>query len=128
VKEAVDKAKSQLQRAGTKAVVVCGLMDVEAQTLGLEINEKIGSEVADTTQPRLIRQGNTQEVLNTIQGIKSGAVKGMITVGVDPMYSFPDAEGFAEAYQNLEFTLAFTMRQDATASLAQFVAATPHYL
>src|SRR5690606_18013762 len=128
VKEAVDNAKRQLQRAGSKAVVVCGLMDVEAQTLALEINENIGTEVADTTQPRLIRQGNTQEVLNVIRGVQSGAVKGLITVGIDPLYSFPDADGFAEAYQNLEFTLAFTMRQDATASQAQFVAATPHYL
>jgi len=128
VKEAVDNAKRQLQRAGTKAVVVCGLMDVEAQTMAFEINESMGSEVMDTAQPRLIRQGNTQEVLNTIQGVKSGAIKGLITVGVDPLYSFPDADGFAEAYQNLELTLAFAMREDATASQAQFVAATPHYL
>jgi MoCo/4Fe-4S cofactor protein with predicted Tat translocation signal len=128
VKEAVDNARRQLQRAGSKAVVVCGLMDVEAQTIAFEINESMGSEVMDTAQPRLIRQGNTQEVLNTIQGVKSGAIKGLITVGVDPLYSFPDADGFAEAYQNLELTLAFAMREDATASQAQFVAATPHYL
>ncbi len=128
VKEAVDNARRQLQRAGSKAVVVCGLMDVEAQSMAIEINQSMGSEVMDTAQPRLIRQGNTQEVLNTIQGVKSGAIKGLITVGVDPLYSFPDADGFAEAYQNLELTLAFAMREDATASQAQFVAATPHYL
>ena len=128
VREAVDNTKRQLQKAGSKAVVVCGLMDVEAQTMAFEINESMGSEVMDTAQPRLIKQGNTQDVLNTIQGVKSGAIKGLITVGVDPLYSFPDADGFAEAFQNLEFTLAFAMREDATASQAQFVAATPHYL
>lgn len=128
VQEAVANAKKQLQNAGAKAVVVCGLMDIEAQTMVLDINASMGSQVIDTEKPRLIRQGNTQDVLNVIQGVKSGAIKGLITVGVDPLYSFPDADGFAEAYQNLDFTLAFAMRQDATASQAQFVAATPHYL
>lgn len=128
VQEAVANAKRQLQNAGAKAVVICGLMDIEAQTMALDINASMGSQVIDTEKPRLIRQGNTQDVLNVIQGVKSGAIKGLITVGVDPLYSFPDADGFAEAYQNLDFTLAFAMRQDATASQAQFVAATPHYL
>lgn len=128
VQEAVSNAKRQLQKDGSKAVVLCGLMDVEAQTLALEINESLGSQVIDTAKPRMIRQGRTQDVLNVMQGVKTGAIKGMITVGVDPLYSFPNANDFLEAYKNLEFTLAFTMREDATASEAQFVAATPHYL
>jgi len=128
IQEAVANAKRQLQKDGSKAVVICGLMDVEAQTMALEINESLGSQVIDTNNPRLIRQGKSQDVLNVIQGVKSGAIKGLITVGVDPLYSFPNATDFAEAYQNLDFTLAFAMREDATASQAQFVAATPHYL
>ncbi len=128
VQEAVSNARRQLQKDGSKAVVVCGLMDVEAQTMALEINESLGSQVIDTAKPRMIRQGKSQDVLNVIQGVKSGAIKGMITVGVDPLYSFPNATDFAEAYKNLEFTLAFAMREDATASESQFVAATPHYL
>tara|TARA_R110000850_G_scaffold199977_1_gene326149 strand:- start:47642 stop:50713 length:3072 start_codon:yes stop_codon:yes gene_type:complete len=126
--QAVAAAKRQLERAGSKAVVVCGLMDIEAQRLALSLNEGYGSEVIDIEKPRLIRQGRTQEVMNVIQGVKSGAVSGLITVGVDPLYSFPDAAEFAESYKNLEFRLAFAMREDATASEAQFVAATPHYL
>lgn len=126
--QAVASAKRQLEKAGAKAVVVCGLMDIEAQTLALNLNEGFGSEVIDTKKPRLIRQARTQEVINVIQGVKSGAVSGLITMGVDPLYSFPNAADFAEAYKNLEFRLAFAMRENATASEAQFVAATPHYL
>jgi molybdopterin-containing oxidoreductase family iron-sulfur binding subunit len=128
IQQAVANARRQLQKNSSKAVVVCGLMDVEAQTLALEINESIGSQVIDIAKPRMIRQGKSQDVLNVIQGVKSGAIKGLITVGVDPLYSFPNAVDFTEAYKNLEFTLAFAMRADATASEAQFVAATPHYL
>ncbi|PIX10224.1 MAG: quinol:cytochrome C oxidoreductase, partial [Flavobacteriaceae bacterium CG_4_8_14_3_um_filter_34_10] len=128
IKEAVANAKSQLQKAGNKAVVVSGLMDVDAQAMVLNINESFGSEIMDTTKPRLIRQGNTAEVLSVMNGVISGSVSGLITVGVDPIYSFPNAQEFAEAYQRLELTVAFSMREDATASVAQFVAATPHYL
>src|SRR5699024_3080619 len=72
--------------------------------------------------------GSSTEVSKLINDVISGKVKGLISVGVDPLYSFPNAEAFAEAYVNLPFTLAFAMKLDATASSAQVVAATPHYL
>ncbi len=128
IQDAVSNAKRQLEKAGSKAVVVCGLMDVEAQSMTLDLNESLGSTLFDTERPRLIRQGNNQEVLNVVQGVKSGAIKGLITMGVDPLYSLPKSEEFSEAYKNLDFTLAFAMREDATASEAQLVAAIPHYL
>ena len=62
-----------------------------------------------------------------MNGVINGSIKGLITVGVNPVYSFPN-EGFAEAYKNLELSLAFTMKEDETASLAQMIGATPHYL
>ena len=63
-----------------------------------------------------------------VQGVISGNVKGLITVGVDPVYSLPNGAEFAEAYGNLEMKLAFASKKDATAELADMVAATPHYL
>ncbi|MCW8982312.1 MAG: 4Fe-4S dicluster domain-containing protein, partial [Altibacter sp.] len=45
-----------------------------------------------------------------------------------PVYSFPNNDSFVEGYKNLEMSMAFAMKLDATASLAQLVAATPHYL
>ncbi len=128
IQDAVAKAKAHLQKAGSKAVVVCGLMDVDAQTMALTINENLGSEVIDIARPKLIRQAKTAEVLAVMNGVKSGAIGGLLTVGVDPVYSFPNSPEFAEAYQNLDLSVAFSMREDATASIAQYVAATPHYL
>jgi Fe-S-cluster-containing dehydrogenase component len=71
--------------------------------------------------------GNTQEVMKVMNGVISGSVKGLITVGVNPVYSFPNKE-FAAAYKNLEMSLAFSMMPDATAMASQMVAPTPHYL
>lgn len=122
---AVNKAKAHLKKAGNKGVVISGLQNVAAQTAVLNCNE--GSEVMDTDHPKMIAMGSTSEVNNVMNGVISGSVKGLITVGVNPVYSFPNA-AFAEAYKNLNLSLAFAMKEDETASLANMVAATPHYL
>ncbi len=127
VAEAVNNAKSQLQKAGSKGVLITGLPNVQAQSVALNYNTTAGSVVMDTAHPRMTSQGNAKEVLNVMNGVISGSVKGLITVGVNPVYSFPNP-AFAEAYKNLEMSLAFSMKEDETASLAQMVAATPHYL
>ena len=125
VAAAVAKAKAHLQKAGSKGVVITNLPDVQAQTMALTYNAN--SVVMDATKPKLTAMGNTQEVMKVMNGVVSGSVKGLITVGVDPVYSFPNKE-FEAAYKNLELSLAFSMKPDATASAAKLVAATPHYL
>ena len=128
IADAVSKAKAQLTKAGSKGVLITGCPDTNAQTSALTYNEGVGSVVMDTNKPLMVRKGNATEVMNVLNGVISGSVKGMITVGVDPVYSFPNSEAFAEAYSNLDMTLAFSMKEDATASIANLVAATPHYL
>ena len=126
IADAVSKAKAQLQKAGGKALVVTSLPDVASQTMALNFNAN--SEALDANRPLLTRQGSNSEVMNVVNGVISGTIKGLITVGVDPVYSLPNSAEFTEAYQKLEMSLAFGMKQDATASLAKMVAATPHYL
>src|SRR5690606_14693860 len=126
IADAVNKAKAQLQKAGTKALLVTSLPDVASQTAALNFNAN--SEAMDATKPLMTRQGSNTEVMNVVNGVISGSIKGLITVGVDPVYSLPNNKEFTEGYKKLEMTLAFAMKQDATASLAKMVAATPHYL
>ena len=126
IQTAVANAKVQLKKAGNKGVVITGLPDVESQAMALNCNG--GSEVMDTENPRMVRQGSSSEVLAALNGVISGSVKGMITVGVDPLYSFPNSIALTEAYANLELSLAFSLKLDATAEASKMVAATPHYL
>ena len=123
VVEAVNKAKAQLSKAGSKGVLVTGLPDVQAQTKVLNFNEGNGCMAMDTAKPKMTSMGNAAEVTAVMNGVISGSVKGMITYGVDPVYSFPNAH-FAEAYKNLEMSLAFSMKMDATAEHAKMVAVT----
>jgi molybdopterin-containing oxidoreductase family iron-sulfur binding subunit len=125
--EAVSKARAQLSRAGSKGVIITGLADLNAQRMVLDYNQRVGSVAMDASKPRLTSMGNSAAVTAVMNGVMSGSVKGLITVGVDPVYSFPSAD-FAEAYKKLDMRLAFSTKLDATAEHAQMVAAMPHYL
>jgi molybdopterin-containing oxidoreductase family iron-sulfur binding subunit len=127
IRPVAEQAKRQLEKAGSKGVLVCGLPCPMAQKKVLNYNASIGSEVMDVTHPIMKFSGSSTAVQDVIEGVKNGRIKGLITAGVNPLYAFPE-NGFAEAFKNLGFTLSFAMRADETASAAKLVAATPHYL
>jgi molybdopterin-containing oxidoreductase family iron-sulfur binding subunit len=121
----VEKAKKQLKKAGKKGVIITGIADFDAQKMVLDYNQD--SVVMDVKYPRTTFMGRSSEVEKVMNGVISGDIKGLISVGVNPVYSFPD-DRFIDAYKNLPFSLAFSMKQDETAVLAQIIGATPHYL
>ena len=127
IRPAAEQAKRQLEKAGSKGVLVCGLPCPMAQKQVLNYNASIGSVVMDVTHPIMKFSGSSTAVQDVIEGVKNGRIKGLITAGVNPLYAFSDSD-FTEAFKNLAFTLSFAMRADETASAAKLVAATPHYL
>ena len=124
VKLAVDSIK----KSGKKAVVISGLDDVDSQEIVLMINELIESDAFNIKSPKLIFQGSDKDLLNTIDELKSGKISGVITAGINPSYSLPNADEFSELLNKLEFSLCFTMKEDETAMNSKYLAATPHYL
>ncbi len=126
--DVVVKAASQLRKARNGAVVVSGIPDVKAQQMVLEINEALGSQVMDTANARMTRQGNSQAVKQLVEDMNSGSVGALIVAGVDPAYSLPNAAEFKEGLKQVGMTLSFTEKEDATAKLCKYVAAAPHYL
>ena len=124
VKLAVDSIK----KSGKKAVVISGLDDVDSQEIVLMINEFIKSDAFNIKSPKLIFQGSDKDILNTIDELKSGKISGLITAGVNPSYSLPNADEFSELLNKLEFSLCFSMKEDETAMNSKYIAATPHYL
>ena len=128
VATAVSKAVARLRAAGDAALVVTGLEDVAAQELVLAINATLKSTAFMPQQPKFTRQGNTAEVNKAIDDIIAGTVNGLITFGVNPVYSHAKGAALAAALPKLGLSVAFAMKEDETASLAKFVAATPHYL
>ena len=128
LKEAADKAVSELKAAGPDGVIITGIEDETAQSIVLAINTLLKSNAFQPESPKLIRQGNTVAAHKAFADIQSGAVKGLITIGVNPIFTTANGEALAEGIKNLEFSLAFASKKDETAAASQFVAATPHYL
>jgi len=128
IDEAVVKAATQLRKAGSKAVVISGLPDVDAQALVLSINEALGSQVMDTANPRMTRQGNASAVTKLVQDMQNGSIGAILIAGVNPAYSLPNSKEFVKALKEIEVSIAFSMKEDETAKLCKFIAATPHYL
>ena len=83
----VDMTAAEIRKMGSKAVVVSGIDDVDAQRVVLAINEMLKSDAFDTSAPKYTRQGNTKELQQLISDMKSGSVGMLIMDGVNPMYT-----------------------------------------
>ncbi len=128
IDDALVKAARQLRKAGSGAVVVTGIPDVEAQSLALSINEALGSTVMNTATPRMLRQGSTAAVKQLVADMQAGQVGAILIAGVNPVYSLPFADEFVEGLAKVDLKVTFSMKNDETALLSNYVAATPHYL
>lgn len=124
----VDQAVSDIQKYKSRSVVITGIQDKDAQRLAMEINLALDSQLMVVEDPKMIREGNDAEVAHLVQDMNNGKVGALITAGVNPAYSLPNADEFKKGMKKVELTVSCAMKKDETASLAEFVAATPHYL
>ena len=128
IDSAVKAAAKELSAAGSNGVVVTGIQDVNAQTVVLELNEYLNSKAFDSKTTIKTRQGNNKAVMQLVADMKAGKVGALITYGVNPMYTLPNASDFAEGLAKTDVSVAFSMKQDETSSNCQYIAAAPHFL
>ncbi|MHA7841886.1 MAG: TAT-variant-translocated molybdopterin oxidoreductase [Winogradskyella sp.] len=128
IAKAVQSAANEISKAGSNAVVVTGIQDVNAQTVALEINEYLNSKAFDPKTTIHTRQGSNKAVMQLVADMKAGKVGAVIMNGVNPMYTLPNAAEFAEGLEKTELSVTFSMKQDETASKCDYIAALPHNL
>jgi len=126
--KAIKAAAKELSLAGSNAVVVTGIQDVNAQAVVLELNEYLNSKAFDPKTTIKTRQGNDNAVMQLVSDMKAGKVGAIIMNGVNPIYSLPNANDFAEGLAKTDLSIAFSMKQDETSTNCQYIAAAPHYL
>ena len=124
----VSQAIKQLKAAGTKGVLVSGIDDVDVQLLVLAVNNALSSEAFNVTGAKLTRKGNAKEVAQLVADMKAGTIHTLIMSGVNPVYTLPNSNDFSEGLKKVKLSVAFSMKEDETASLTTIAAATPHYL
>jgi len=124
----LDGLVAQIRKNRSGAVVVSGIDDVNVQSVVLAINEMLGSKAFDAKAPRYTRQGSVKAVQTLISDMKSGKVGMLIVDGVNPMYSLPNAADFKEGIEKVDLSVVFTSNWNETAAIANYAAASNHYL
>ncbi|WP_418264748.1 TAT-variant-translocated molybdopterin oxidoreductase [Flavobacterium faecale] len=128
IKDEVTKAAKQLKMAGTQGVLVSGIQDKNAQLLVLAINNALSSEAFVTAGARQIRKGSNEKVTQLISDMKAGSVHTLLMSGVNPVYTLADSTSFVEGLKKVSTSVAFSLKEDETASISTVAAAVPHYL
>jgi len=122
------KAAAQIKKAGSKAVVVTGIQDKNAQLLALAINKAINSEVIDVVNTKNVRKGNDAAVAQLVSDMNAGKIGAIIINNSNPVYTLPNSTEFVEGLKKVKLSVAFSMQDNETANAVQYALATPHYL
>ncbi|TBX70954.1 4Fe-4S dicluster domain-containing protein [Flavobacterium silvisoli] len=126
--DVVVKAAQQLKAAGSKGLLVSGIQDKNAQLLVLAINQALGSEAFSTIGTRQIRKGSNEKVAQLIADMNAGSVHTLIMSGVNPVYTLADSAKFVSGLKKVKLSVAFSLREDETASITNIAVPAPHYL
>lgn len=127
-KTEVVKAAQQLKAAGSKGVLVSGIEDKNAQLLVLAINQALASEAFTTVGTRQIRKGSNAVVAQLVKDMNAGSVHTLIMSGVNPVYTLADSASFVSGLKKVKASVAFSLKEDETASVVTIAAPAPHYL
>lgn len=126
--DAIQKVAVQIKKAGSKAIVLTGIQDKNAQLLALAINKFINSEVIDVYATKNVRHGNDADVVQLIADMNAGKIGAVIINNSNPVYTLPNAAEFVEGLKKVKLSVAFSMQDNETANTVQYALATPHYL
>jgi len=126
--ETVSNAAKQLIAAGSKAVVVTGIQNKNAQLLALAINKVLNSEVIDVVATKNVRKGSDASVAKLISDMNNGAIGAVIINNSNPVYSLPNSAEFVEGLKKVKLSVAFSIQDNETANAVQYTLASPHYL
>ena len=125
---ALDSVVEGIRKNRSRAVVVTGLDDADAQAVALAINEMLGSQAFLPDAPRYIRQGDTRALNALIADMQAGNVGMLLMDGVNPAYSLPNAAAFIEGLEKVDVSVTCTTNETETSNLTTFAAASNHYL
>lgn len=126
----VSKAAAELLAAKGKGIVISGSNNKSEQVLVNAVNSLLGNigTTIDLTNPLLTRQGNDAEVATLVADMNTGKVGALLIHGVNPSYSYADAEKFNSGLAKVGLTVSFADRLDETASNVGILAPDHHYL
>ncbi|NQX80472.1 MAG: TAT-variant-translocated molybdopterin oxidoreductase [Flavobacteriaceae bacterium] len=128
VDKAIQQAAVQLKQAGSKAVVVTGIQDKNAQLIAMAINEYLQSTIMDVENYKLLRQGDDKKVASLIEDMNNGKVGALFISNCNPIYTLADSNKFVTGLSKVALSVNFSMQYNETSVNTTYSLATSHYL
>ncbi|MGN6540875.1 MAG: TAT-variant-translocated molybdopterin oxidoreductase [Ginsengibacter sp.] len=127
---AVKSTAAELMAHKGEALVVCGSNDKNIQLVVNAINEAIGSngKTIDWNTTVNYRQGIDADMITLTQDLNAGNVGALLIYGANPVYSYFDAQHFAEGLKKCPFTVSYSEKMDETTELCKYVIPSHHWL
>lgn len=127
---AVKTTAAELMANKGAALVVCGSNDANIQLIVNAINDAIGAngKTIDWSTPVNYRQGVDADMVTLTNDLNSGNVGALIVYQANPVYSYFDAQRFAEGVKKCPFTLSYSEFMDETTELCKYVIPSHHWL
>lgn len=128
-KEITAAAKHLWDNKG-KALVVCGLNDVSAQTVTNAINVMLGSygSTIDIDNNSNLHQGSDSDFADLVAEMNAGKVDAIIMNNVNPVYSAPGSLNFAGGLAKVGLKISTADRVEETADLCDYVLPDSNFL
>jgi Fe-S-cluster-containing dehydrogenase component len=126
----IDKIAKDLLANKGKSLVVTDSDDLAVQGAVAFINEQLGNygKTLDLNSHLQSNLADDAEIAKLLAEVKSGAVTGLILVGVNPAYDSATPGAWAEAIKKAAVSIAVSQRADETAKLCKIMAASNHAL
>ncbi len=124
----INAMAQRLKTAGSRAVVLCGIDDRDAQLITLSINEFLNSDAFDVAKPKYVRSASASVLEDIVTAANKGEIGAILIDGVNPIYSAPDTDVFAAALGQIGFSVTSSFSLTETAAASTFVASASHFL
>ena len=127
---AIASAAASLKANAGESLVVAGSNDPNIQMIVAAINAALNNNgsTVDTKNALSLFQGSDEGMAALVEEMNSGSVDVLIVYGVNPSYSWMNAEKFNSGLQKVKTSVSLNLFADETASRCAYMAPDNHYL
>ena len=127
---AIASAAASLKANAGESLVVAGSNDPNIQMIVAAINAALNNNgsTVDTKNALNLFQGSDEGMAALVEEMNTGSVDVLIVYGVNPSYSWMNAEKFNSGLQKVKTTVSLNLFADETASRCTYMAPDHHYL
>lgn len=124
----LDQIASSLKDAGSAGVVIADFNNKAIQHLCFEINKHLGSSVETFDAQSALNSAPYTGIQSLIDEMGSGAVGGLITYNVNPVYTLHNSDVFEALVSDLDLSVGLGIKDDETISMMDYRLPTNHHL